>query len=257
MIAPTALALLLAAAQAPQPPPLRSRAEPVNPLSDYISADDYPLSVLRARREGVVSYRLSIDEDGFAFACAVLESSAPAALDVATCRILRTRTRFVPARDRAGRRAPDVMTGTVRWVLAEGDLAYGELPFTHLPAQPTPPPVIAAVPPPPPPPPPRRPSEGREAVPTHPYSFYLGPADYPAAARQGGQEGRVEFELSIAATGRVVGCAVPESSGSPLLDAATCRILRARARYEPARGPAGQPRPDTEEGFFVWRLPQP
>lgn len=79
--------------------------------------------------------------------------------------------------------------------------------------------------------------------------------DYPAAAIRDGAEGRVQATLLVSREGRVTGCAVTVSSGSPLLDATTCRILVARARFSPARTAGGRAVADTAAVAVVWQLP--
>ena len=63
------------------------------------------------------------------------------------------------------------------------------------------------------------------------------------------------FALDIGPDGRVTNCAVTQSSGSATLDNATCRIMRSRARYTPARNPRGQAVADRDRGAVTWRLP--
>ncbi|QIG79080.1 energy transducer TonB [Stakelama tenebrarum] len=72
----------------------------------------------------------------------------------------------------------------------------------------------------------------------------ITPRDYPREAARAGITGRVVVTLSVDARGRVTDCRVALSSGSPLLDGATCRLARERFRYEPARDTAGKPVPD-------------
>lgn len=50
----------------------------------------------------------------------------------------------------------------------------------------------------------------------------------------------VETRLAVNAEGRVSGCTVAKSSGEPLLDLQSCRVLTARARYRPARDASSQ-----------------
>ncbi|MDE2405626.1 MAG: energy transducer TonB [Sphingomonadales bacterium] len=49
-----------------------------------------------------------------------------------------------------------------------------------------------------------------------------------------GHAGITRFRLSIGSDGRVTGCEVVAGSGWPGLDAATCRLVSARARFRPA-----------------------
>src|SRR5436853_829387 len=59
----------------------------------------------------------------------------------------------------------------------------------------------------------------------------LSDEDYPAAARAAHEQGMVEFTLDVGPNGRVMGCTVTRGSGSALLDATTCRLVRSRARF--------------------------
>lgn len=69
--------------------------------------------------------------------------------------------------------------------------------------------------------------------------------DYPSEAIRNHEQGITAFRLDIGIDGRVTGCTITSSSGSPTLDAATCRLLVARARFEPARDANGKPTTDS------------
>lgn len=86
-------------------------------------------------------------------------------------------------------------------------------------------------------------------------SAYFSADDYPAAALRDNVQGTTGFRLTIGPSGRVTDCAVTSSSGSSVLDQATCRILRSRARYTPARGTDSNPASGTDSGRVTWRLP--
>jgi protein TonB len=73
--------------------------------------------------------------------------------------------------------------------------------------------------------------------------------DYPDEASRAGATGSVTVTLDITPDGRVSGCTVVRSSGTPALDATTCRLARQRFRFEPARDTAGNPVP----GVAGWR----
>jgi periplasmic protein TonB len=122
-------------------------------------------------------------------------------------------------------------------------------PLPPLPPQPPrpPDPVIRADPPAPRIFPPRR---ARASL-----SSYFSTDDYPAAAIRVEAQGTTRFALTIGSDGRVTNCSVTGSSGNPALDAATCRILRARARYTPARDQSDNPTSGTDRGSITWRLP--
>ena len=117
------------------------------------------------------------------------------------------------------------------------------------------PPVPQPAPPAPqpaPPPPPRvvPPQRARANL-----NSYFSTDDYPAAALRGNEQGTTGFSLTIGPSGRVEACSVTSSSGSSSLDQATCRILRSRARYTPARDQNGQPTSGRDSGRVTWRLP--
>ena len=79
--------------------------------------------------------------------------------------------------------------------------------------------------------------------------------DYPQAALRRDEQGTVAYTLSINRRGRVRHCEVATSSGSRALDRATCRILKRRARFTPARGADGKAIGDTLSGRIRWQLP--
>lgn len=87
-------------------------------------------------------------------------------------------------------------------------------------------------------------------------SSYFSNEDYPAAAVRAEEEGRSLMRLEIGADGRVAACTIVESSGSNLLDAASCRHVRVRARFAPARDSKGVPVADTVIASILWQLPE-
>jgi periplasmic protein TonB len=79
--------------------------------------------------------------------------------------------------------------------------------------------------------------------------------DYPAAALAAREQGDVGFSLDVGPNGRVSNCTITRSSGSTLLDDATCRVIGSRARFTPALDVTGAPVPDRIAGKIVWKLP--
>jgi protein TonB len=118
-----------------------------------------------------------------------------------------------------------------------------QITYTAPPAPPTPPA--------PPPPPPRtvEPARARANL-----ASYVSNDDYPPAALRAGDEGTTGFRLTVGADGRVTNCTVTSSSGSSSLDSATCRIMRSRARFTPARDSNGNPTTDTHTARITWRI---
>lgn len=68
----------------------------------------------------------------------------------------------------------------------------------------------------------------------------LSGADYPRAARRAGIGGVVLTRYDIGPDGRVHRCTVTGSSGNAQLDEATCRLVKRRYRYQPARDANGE-----------------
>jgi protein TonB len=96
-------------------PPLKQRARARAPLQSLLRKGDYPSIALRSNRQGIVGFRLDVGPDGRVDNCIVTASSGSAALDFATCRILRARAGFDPARDHLDRPASDRFAGRVAW----------------------------------------------------------------------------------------------------------------------------------------------
>src|SRR5437868_8668455 len=97
------------------------------------------------------------------------------------------------------------------------------------------PPVAPA--PPPPPPPPRKVQSAQSAK--GDLRTLFSADDYPASAQAAGAEGTSQATITIGPDGRVAGCNIIRSSGNSALDAATCNIIRRRAKFVPAKDSNG------------------
>ncbi len=125
MAVPVAPPPILVPKPIPSPPPPPSPPAPrtVEPararanLASYVSADDYPAEALFNEEEGIVAFRLTVGPDGRVWNCDVTRSSDSPSLDEATCRIMRSRARFTPARDNHGNPTTDSLSQRIRWVL--------------------------------------------------------------------------------------------------------------------------------------------
>ena len=79
--------------------------------------------------------------------------------------------------------------------------------------------------------------------------------DYPASAQASGAEGTSQASITIGPDGRVASCNIIRSSGNSALDAATCNIIRRRAKFVPARDSNGNATTDTiTTPPITWRL---
>jgi TonB family protein len=85
--------------------------------------------------------------------------------------------------------------------------------------------------------------------------YWLSDDDYPAAAMWERQSGAVKTRLDLDANGEPTGCTVTTSSGSKILDKATCELLRTRGHFFPARDAAGKPVASSYNSTFTWVMP--
>ena len=82
---------------------------------------DYPRSARKAGAEGTVHVRFLVNPDGHVGGCTVTKSSGHAALDATTCRLIKRRFRYRPARDAQGRATSDVVVGEQLWWIRQDD----------------------------------------------------------------------------------------------------------------------------------------
>ncbi|MGP1283227.1 MAG: energy transducer TonB [Parasphingopyxis sp.] len=86
-------------------------------IAGDITPRDYPRAASRARIEGTVGARVHVGADGRVTRCVVVASSGNADLDTTTCRLIRERFRYEPARNARGEAVPDVAGREQRWWL--------------------------------------------------------------------------------------------------------------------------------------------
>ena len=90
-------------------------AAPPRWLSGRIKASDYPREASAARTEGSLSTEFTVGVDGRVTDCRVAVSSGSAVLDAATCRLIRERYHYAPARDTQGRAVADIVLRDHFW----------------------------------------------------------------------------------------------------------------------------------------------
>lgn len=89
-------------------------------LDEVFTADDYPALAMLKEEQGRAIAGLGVDEEGRVVHCSIVTSSGSASLDAQTCRLLRARAKFEPARDGEGRAIKAAVVQPVRWAL-EGE----------------------------------------------------------------------------------------------------------------------------------------
>jgi protein TonB len=83
--------------------------------SRWITPSDYPAGVENPRSENITRVQLVVARNGLVTECAILQSSGVGDYDRVACRLLRSRARFNPARNAAGRSVVGRIRMTVRW----------------------------------------------------------------------------------------------------------------------------------------------
>jgi TonB family protein len=235
---------------------------PARLRSGSIGVEDYPAAALRARAEGNVVARLRIGPDGRVRMCEIAASSGHAVLDSATCALIQRRFRFDPARDVDRNPIADVRTETVRWSIPPF--------FVTAPGAVSPPPApraeqaprVAFAPPPPPAPPPVTHAPPASVFPdAYPrparprFGAIVNHLDYPLEALRAGVEGTVTIRYDVGVDGRIAACRVVGSSGSRLLDDATCAVAQRRLTFYPAHDAQGNPVTESRAQIVAWLLP--
>ncbi|MEA3010936.1 MAG: periplasmic protein TonB [Sphingomonadales bacterium] len=105
------------------PPPAKIEPRTVEParakanLASYVSDEDYPSNAVRNEEQGTTRFKLTVGPDGRVKECSVTGSSGSSALDSTTCRLMKQRARFTPARNNKGEPTGDTVANAIRWVL--------------------------------------------------------------------------------------------------------------------------------------------
>ncbi len=123
-----------------------------------------------------------------------------------------------------------------------------------------PPPIVQVAPPPPAPAPPPPPAavmiQPVRATPRGKIQDLITTDDYPSASLRNNEEGTTSYRLDVGADGKVVACTVTGSSGHPLLDETSCRLLQRRARFNAATNSSGEKVGSVYSGRVRWNIPK-
>lgn len=99
------------------------------------------------------------------------------------------------------------------------------------------------------------PTLSRPPKPRNNPGLWVNTIDYPTRSLRDEEEGTSGFRLTVGPDGLVKACAITASSGSVLLDAATCSNITRRARFEPALDADGNPTVGSYANRVMWRIP--
>jgi protein TonB len=104
-------------------PPAKIEARTVEPararanLASYVSDEDYPGTAVRNEEQGTTRFRLTVGADGKVKECSVTASSGSSSLDATTCKLMKQRAKFTPAKNNRGEPTGDTVASAIRWVL--------------------------------------------------------------------------------------------------------------------------------------------
>lgn len=94
---------------------------------------------------------------------------------------------------------------------------------------------------------------GTEPIPLSKYWATM--SDYPSYSLANEHEGTSKFMVKVKVDGTVATCKIISSSGHEELDAATCKIVTRRAKFNPATDAKGSPVEGYFQGAVDWELP--
>lgn len=83
----------------------------------WASSTDYPSRALSKGLNGIVQFRLDVDEAGQVAGCRILARTDPDEFSVQTCKILSRRAHFLPALDAAGKPVKSFYVNKVRFMM--------------------------------------------------------------------------------------------------------------------------------------------
>ena len=92
-------------------------AQPMTALPLLFVTDDFPPEARTEGAQGRTSFLLAINDGGRVDRCEIERSSGSEALDRATCRVITSRSRFIPAANAAGQPIASTHRGSIDWAL--------------------------------------------------------------------------------------------------------------------------------------------
>lgn len=91
--------------------------KPLSKPASWLTSNSYPSGMLMQGKQGLVNFRLTVDEKGMPTACEVQRSYSHEAFDKVTCQLLMQRARFSPAIDGTGKPIASFYINRVRFTM--------------------------------------------------------------------------------------------------------------------------------------------
>lgn len=96
---------------------LSRRSVPNSHPGYWATTNDYPAKALSQKINGIVQFRLDVDESGKVTGCRVLARTSPDTFGNHTCNLMRMRAKMTGALDQYGNPVKSYYVGAVRWVV--------------------------------------------------------------------------------------------------------------------------------------------
>lgn len=207
-------------------------------VGDLSTADDYPSEAIDREEEGRANAWLLVGTDGRVERCGIAITSGSSSLDARSCAILTARARFEPASDARGKAIRSLFYMPMTWKLVDTTDTPDKLAAE---AQ-----AIKLL----------RPELSKPASDAKLLnaSELASAMDYPEESLVKEEEGTVYALILVGTEGLVERCGIERSSGSLALDAQTCSLIIAKARFEPARDRRGRSIQSLFHQRLTWRL---
>lgn len=98
---------------------LSAKPEPRTKPGSWLTNADYPSGAARAEQNGIVQFRLDIDETGKITSCRVLHRTNPDSFSALTCKRIGQRAKFRPARDKNGKPVRSYYVDKARFIIPD------------------------------------------------------------------------------------------------------------------------------------------
>ncbi|MBS0475728.1 MAG: energy transducer TonB [Proteobacteria bacterium] len=99
------------------PSKVKTPARPIGNPGTWLTSNDYPSQALVEYKDGLVNFRLTVNETGKVSQCHILRAVNESLFAKTTCLLLTKRARFKPARDTAGNAIAGYFVSWVRFGL--------------------------------------------------------------------------------------------------------------------------------------------
>ncbi len=99
---------------------LSRKVEVMGNPGTWATTNDYPKEMLRSGGQGIVRFRLDVNENGATTGCRIQQRTNPDGFATLTCQLMMKRAKFRPALDSDGKAVKTFYVNAVRWALPQG-----------------------------------------------------------------------------------------------------------------------------------------